>query len=310
MVNLTDVDEELFFTISTAVNVGLFLVFVLPALIMCLLCMVALLFANTIIWPVRIITINIFAAETCTWLSLALLLLGFPAREHLQINADISTCNLVISLFIFTATQRYSATTLYAIMVYIFLKYGAKKLKWYVIIPYIIISWVINLTIALGPYFDEFLIVGSDGVCDTSARARFFGLIAGLIVADAVICLVIIVVFSALTYRYMKLNTLEDNIEVKRAVANNLIFLLIAAFFSFFSDVAPISYPIIRSMLGDSILLEVILLYYVDRVLLKILSIITPIATIATLKPVRTAMKQLFQKTLCSCCKQQNVLNE
>ena len=306
-INFTEVNEELFFIISTVINISIFVVFALPALIMCLLCVVALFIADrSINWPMRVTIINLFAAEVCTWLSLTLLLLGFPARERLRVNSNISSCNFVISLFIFTAMQRYSATTLYAIMVYIFLKHGVKKMKWYVIIPYIAISSIINLTVALGPFFDKFLMVSGDGACDSSSAAPLFGLLAGSVFGVAAICCITIVVFSVLTYRYMKTHTLEDNAEVKRAVAKNLVYLLIAVFSSLLSDIAPISYPIIRSMLGDNHLVELILLYYICRVLLKLVSLITPIATIAILKPVRLAMKQLFQKTVCCCCSWQS----
>jgi hypothetical protein len=309
--NESGVDEALSLTyaVSSAVNVGIFLVIVLPAFTLCLLCVVALFLADVINWPMRVITINLLAAEVGTWLSLTLLLLGFPFRVGIQTDAGFSSCNIIISLFVFTATQRYSATTLYAIEVYIFLKHGIKKVKWYVILPYIAISWVINLLLSLAPYFEEvFVNVSNDGVCDTSAQLPFFVLIAFAIIGEAILCFIVTAIFSALIYKYMKNNVLEDNAEVKRAVAKNLIYILVTAFLSFFSDIAPISYPIIRNVLGDSIILvELIVLFYICRVLLKLTSIITPISMITTLKPIRLAMKQLFQRILCTCRKEQDI---
>lgn len=128
--NLTGAEKDLFFIVGTSVNLGLFFVFTLPALILCLLCVLALFFANGINWPMRVILINIFTVEICTWLSLALLLVRFPARDRIQIEGDFS-CSVVISLFILTAVQRYSATALYAIMVFIFIKYGANMVHHY-----------------------------------------------------------------------------------------------------------------------------------------------------------------------------------
>lgn len=145
-------------------------------------------------------------------------------------------------------------------------------------------------------------------LCDSNSQTRFFGVPVALIMLEVVFFSCVMITFSILTCRYMKNNILESNVEVKRAVAKSLVYLLVSSFFSFISHVLPVVHPIIRGALGSSVLV-LFLLFYVDRVLLKLVSIITPIASIIILKPLRLAMKQQLHKMLCSCCKS-NVLNE
>ena len=57
--NLTGVDLDIYYSINSSIQVGLFFLIVLPALILILLCVVALLFAKNINWPIRIVLINI-----------------------------------------------------------------------------------------------------------------------------------------------------------------------------------------------------------------------------------------------------------
>ena len=47
-------------------------------------------------------------------------------------------------------------TSLYAVSVYVFIKHGDKKLKWYIIIPYIVVTWiVVTLTVGVPPYLRD-----------------------------------------------------------------------------------------------------------------------------------------------------------
>ena len=97
--NLTGVDLDLYNSIHSGIQFGIFFLIVLPALILILLCMVALLFAKSINWPIRIVLINIYAAEICFWLGVTVLLLGFPVRARLNVEEKFS-CSVGFALFI------------------------------------------------------------------------------------------------------------------------------------------------------------------------------------------------------------------
>lgn len=81
--NFTGVDPDLYYSINSGVQVGLFFITVLPILILSLLCVVALFFAYSINWPIRIVLINIYTAEICYWLGFTVLFLGFPVRARM-----------------------------------------------------------------------------------------------------------------------------------------------------------------------------------------------------------------------------------
>ena len=72
--------------------------------------------------------------------------LTWPVRLLYQ---DDFTCKVSLSSFVAVTTQTFMAGALYAISVYIFIKYGEKKLKWCVVIPLAAISWIVTFV------FDE-----------------------------------------------------------------------------------------------------------------------------------------------------------
>lgn len=296
--NLTGIDESLYYSVNSAVNVGIFLFVVLPALLLCLLCVVALLFADSINWKIRVLIINTLAGEICLWLALTILFLGYPARQLVQ--NDFS-CKLLLSMLFVTAMQKFMSTAFYAIAVYTFIKNGLGHLKWYLIIPYITISWMVSIAISSLAYVNGFSSFSDDvAFCDVS-RAPLSIVPIATIQLIALIFLCIIIVFSLLTYCFVKKNTLEDNVDVKKAVSKILFFFFIAAVISFVGSIIPSSFAFIKVALREKILLRVVLFNYIFRLLLNLISIVTPIAMIIILKPLRLAIKKMFKRKCCVC---------
>ena len=167
--NITGVDPDLYYSINSSIQVGLFFLIALPALFLILLCVVALLFAKTINWPIRIVLIDIYTGEICYWLGLTVMFLGFPVRACIG-NEDTFSCSVSTALFIVSSILKYSATALYAIIVYIFIKNGIQKVKLYAIILYISISWIASISISIIPYLDEFGLSNCDKAAATQQR--------------------------------------------------------------------------------------------------------------------------------------------
>ena len=57
------VNQEDFFIVNTAIHVSLFCALTLPAMILCVVCIAALIFAKDVNWPIRVLLINILAAD-------------------------------------------------------------------------------------------------------------------------------------------------------------------------------------------------------------------------------------------------------
>ena len=104
-----------------------------------------------------------------------------------------------------------------------FIKHGDKKLKWYVIIPYIAVTWtVVTLTLSVPPYLEEF---GSQTVKGFCTAKRFSGPYIGMVVllaVGAVFFLSIELISCILTFIYMKRNALKGDTSVKKAIAKVL----------------------------------------------------------------------------------------
>ena len=63
--NITD--RESFLIANSAICAALFLVIVVPALLLCVLCVLALITDNTVANKIKAPLINFFAAEICQW---------------------------------------------------------------------------------------------------------------------------------------------------------------------------------------------------------------------------------------------------
>ncbi len=130
--NITGFDEDLFFVVNTAIGINLFFIFVLPPLILCVVCVMALIFTGNLNKKLKVLLINVFAAEICTWLRWTHSFLGFPLRFYTLAGVSF-ICSLDISLSIVSGLTKFTSGALYAVMIYVFIKHGEKKVKWYVI---------------------------------------------------------------------------------------------------------------------------------------------------------------------------------
>ena len=303
--NLTGIDMNLYFAVNTSVNILLFGLVVLPTLILCVLCVLALFLAEGLIWQMKVLLINLFAAEVCNWLGRSLLLVGFPVWASLELEVD-PACSVAISLFIVSTLQKMTATTLYAIMVYMFIKYNVKKLKWQVIVTYIAISWVVSLGMSIIPYFPEFGLFNNNGFCDIDSESVLLNSSAPVILVLVFICVIIITTFTILTYCYTKKNTLEGSVEVKKAIARNLQYLMIASIVTLVFNTVPAFSSLVRAAFAESGVVVQISINYIELVFLNLPSVATPIATIVILKPVRVAVREVCSK-MCACCKSRAV---
>ena len=296
--NLSGVDINQYFATNVAVNITLFTLLVLPPCLLCMLCALALIFTKGINKMIRLVLVNIFAAEICKWIAYTVFYLGWPIR--LLYQEDIS-CKLFFSLLVVASMQPFMAFATYAINVYVFIKYGEKKLKWYVVIPLVTISWVVSITFAVGPYFDELEVFNINGFCTSNPNAILLKGYISATVTLALLFMTIQLICSILTVVYIKRNTLEENTVIKKAIAKVLAYLAVASILSFINNIIPITNPLIRKAIADNDITTIVALNYFLRLVFNVPSIATPIVTIVLLKPVRVAIKAAIKK-VCVCC--------
>ena len=300
--NLSNVDLKLLFDANTAATISMFTLLVLPPFLLCLLCMLALVFAKEINLKIRLLLINIFTAEVLNWFSFFILYLGWSARF---INEEDTSCQLFISFYAIAGLLKFSATSLYAVSVYVFIKYGDKKLKWYVIIPYIVVVWIaVTLTVGVPPYLEEYGAQNTIGFCTANVfSAPYIGMAVSLTVG-AMFFLSIELIFCILTVVYMKRNVLEGNTSVKKAVAKILGYMAVVSVLSFINSIPPYFIGMIihaNLVLPGRDFVAFLAGVYMTHAFTNITAFPTPIVTIILLKPVRDAIKAISKK-VCPCC--------
>ena len=301
--NITSFDEDLFFTVNTAVGTSLFFIIVLTPLVLCVLCVLALIFTRKLNKKLKVLLINIFAAEICTLIRWTLAFLGFPLR--FRTLAGVSwICIIDITLSIVGGQQKFTSSALYAVMIYVFIKHGERRLKWYVIVPYIAISWVVvTLVFGLPNVGNFFGIINSNGFCASNPGAILLRATIPLAVLVTMICSGVVVVCCMLTGVYVKRNTLDGNVEVKKAVAKVLAYLSVVTVLSFITGLLPAATSAIREAArASSGTAGEVTVGYILQVIYSIHSIPTPVMAIILLKPVRLAFKKIGKVIiLCHC---------
>ena len=292
--NLTGIDEDVYFVVSLVTNVSLFSVFVLPSLTLCLVCVLALILATEINLKIRVLLLNILLAEILNLLDYAIFYLGFPSRIA-ELAGDYS-CHVFFHFAIVVGIQKFTATAIYAIMVYIFIKKGERKMKWSVIISFIVLSWIlVSGSVGIFPYIPEFEILAFNGFCSINSDTLLFKISLIPFMEIPIVCMITIATFGLLLFIYIKKNTLEENVDVKKAVAKILLYLFVYSILTFIANVAPATFPVIRDVLVDESVISLIVINYSLRVIFNIPNIATPIVTIMLLKPLRVALKK-------NCC--------
>ena len=307
--NLTDSEEELIFVLTTTIYTTLSITIVIPFLILTVLCIAALFLAKSINLQLRTLLINVFAVDLLTWISNAIQFLGYPERV---LSQSLVSCRVAVSVFIVIGVQGYTSRALYAVMVYFFIKDGVDPKKWRVIVPYIAISWAISIAVGILGFFDLFFSFrdGIDSVfCYYSVNLP--PSLAALIPAVTVVLLsiAVIIIFSVLTLRYIKRNTLQGNVEVKRSVAKILLYHFVVTMLNLFILVLLSLNPLIESYLSNAVLVRVILRFYVLRIATNLVYITLPIVILAVLKPLRQALKRVLKMILCCCVMKSNAVH-
>ena len=97
VLNITGVDIQLYYDVNVALNVCFFIFLSLLPLLLCVLVILALVLAKTINIKIRVVLINIFAAEILGWIANAIFHLGWIVR--LNHNETIS-CKMFYTTFL------------------------------------------------------------------------------------------------------------------------------------------------------------------------------------------------------------------
>ncbi len=274
--------EDVLYTVSSSIFIVLFI----PATILYGICIMALLFAKGISYQMRILLGNVLISRF--FAGLLPQFFGFIAEYNpivCKFNLGLINAGFLISL---------TSISLFSIMVYLSIKYGNNKLKWYIIIPSITVSWIVSILFGTLFYTDStFIIIFEEGGCDVSFESKLFLPYVFFVGLAQAVFLTVTLVFGILTICFMRRRFLHETVEdaasqsdpkISKAIAKVLVYL------------------IVRSFLIVNILTTVkpATVYSLASIWISTLSVLTPIIMIILLKPIREALKG-FERRVYTC---------
>jgi hypothetical protein len=271
-----------------------FCILVLPALLLDLLCVLALLFSRTIDTKIRVLLGNIFAADVMTLFGDLVIFLSHPVEVNKHMDTSHS-CEFGFSAVFTSGAVKLPTTSLYAIVVYIYVKYSIKIVKLHMVIIPIIITWIIASVVGVMPYTSAFNVFSNRGICSSDPFPLIHTLSLTVLSLNIVVSLSIQVVFGVLTFCYVKRNTSQErNQALLKAIVKLLVYFLVGSFL----DLIPIatvfvSGPVQRSLKGDAATKFDLAAYYTRQALYVIPYLLAPIMTIVLLKPVRDSVQRI-----------------
>ena len=297
--NISDSEIEFLTVITSVLQAAHFFAIFLPAFILCVLCVVALVLARSMnLW------IRAHVSIRCSDVLLVWQELVLPwIRAY---HVEYISCFITYSVPRIATTMVSRATTLYAGVVYSFVKYGKNRFKWCGMSLFIGLSWIFALLVSLVPYF-----IGIDantrtllGFCGTNISTRGFLAASAFQLVTYALCLCGIFVFCTLTFHHMKRNTFEDNDKVKGAVVKKLVFLAATTLLIFLINlVSLLSVTVVPSLTDIN---SILLMNFLFPLVTILPSLAIPIMTIVLLRPVCVALKHMFK----TCCCRKNGLSD
>ena len=303
-----NISEELFFSINKGIQYGLFFIIYLPTLITIVVSAVTVVCVRKFPWKFRVLLLNIFAGEACTWIGATVSALGYPARYHSP--EDSITCRVSTSLYFLAKIETFAGIALYGIMVYLYYKYDEKKLKWKVIVSCIVAAWTSGLILISIIYIPSFEVGSRLGFCSGNTRSALYRVCLGLLLAEMLSCFGIVVFFSVLTCRLIKKHQPQgetNEITLKRSLAKSFIYFTILCALAFIFSIVPAILPAVSRSFESKSLSNFIVRRHVIRLIFLVPLILNPVTTILILKPLRSGIAtgtKLFLAKLCHyCCK-------
>lgn len=296
-----------FLTLQTSLAVLEYVLFYVPTLILGGLYVVALVRTKSIHLKMKVTLTKNFIPDLVKIVSATFALAMLPLRVYTSSAAFKKvTCVMFFNTYIIGQVGDMLASTFFVISVHFFVKLGIKKLKWHPIICFITVSWV---AIAIGAIIHSAIsgkiTISINGTCalsrGVSADADLVNIIILLGMALVlVVCACTVIAFATASYCYVKRTTVRQDSEspnpIKSALPKvlmfetvKMVFLLIhimITYASFFFN--PFNGTIITHLVVFSN---------------GILTLITPIITVALLKPIRDPLKQMFKPLHCCSCK-------
>ena len=296
-------DPSADFSYFSLLNILLFLI---PVFIVNVLILIAIFTEKTIPATVKLILGNIVASSEVIIIALFTLLM-YDLILPLVFNPSpsIFLCKLLFTIIASGAAGRLLFMATYAVTVYVFARYvgtnlRVSKLRFWPTLLAVVGIWVFatapNMVLLSSAFFE--ITFTTNLVCvphGMGATTLVYTL--AYIIVYGVCCFIISIIFTILTVRYVKENTVSENKQKLKRLCGFAVLLLIGNSF----NIAGTSLPLILAIstpVGEEKSTLVTALNFLQQIFLGLSLLTTPIILLIVFKAVR----ERFKKITCFVC--------
>ena len=200
-VNVSGLNSTVFYGVNSALHLLYFVALPLPTIVLCAVGVVALLLAKDIEWKMRVALINVLIPDAISSLAGFFVNIGYPVRVFSSWDAS---CFAALSSYIVGVAGNFIFTPFFSVVVFVLVKYDAKRFKWWVIATYLILAWatlvVLGALIFVDPEENVSLSI-NHGICAVDYSGTTFLLVlTAIMVVITVVGLCVVFAFSIRTY--------------------------------------------------------------------------------------------------------------
>lgn len=307
--NITGFDPNIFYAINSTLHIILFLVFHLPTFILNILCVVALVLAKALNWQIRATLANILTAEIVISIGISFFYVGYPIRVSSGDDFNYS-CTIGLGIVILGFLANTTAVSLYAITVYIFMKYGPSKLKWYIMAAFATGPWIVFTVIGILLAVQTSSSTVSHGFCvyeeeQEPLREKQKYILFAIVGTVLLFSLCLVLIFGVLTCLHVRKHVTEGNTSNKKAISKILLYHLVkmSILLAQFMTNAVLNVSLQPARTRNGVILFLVIEYVLVNATFDITSLLTPILSLIILQPLRDMLK-LMLKRMCCCFKQ------
>ena len=277
------------------------LIFLIPVFSVNVLILIAVITEETIPATVKLILGNIVASSLVVIIALFTLLM-YDLILPLVFNPSpsIFLCNLIFAVIGSGAAGRLLFMATYAVTVYVFARYAGtnlrvSKLRLWPTLLAVVFIWIFaaapNMVLLSSAFFEISFTTNLVCVPHGMGAATIVYTVA-YITVYGVCCFILSIVFSILTVRYVKKNTISENKQNLKRMIRFAVLLLIGNSF----NIAGTSLPLILAIftpVGEEKNTLLTALNFLEQIFLGLSLLITPIVLLIVFKAVRKRMKKI-----------------
>ena len=295
--NLKDTSYD----VHIAVHLLIFFVLCLPPLVVNAVNGIAVLLSPTFKKVIKVVLINISVSNIVYLIGLSVWILGFVVRIVNDIYDSSLTCQFNLAIYILGSAARFTFVLAFGTLTFIAIRYGIKKVNMKFLVLFCVLPWTASIASVLFAFIPEYGVVlsrhNNKGRCILKFRRGYVTVVSIHLGVSWVVwgtCVVLTLVLTIASYRYVKRNAISESTNIQRAI------LKFSAFLTASSTINIIALLVTPTLFfglstigaGRSRAVSDIFSYYTPLVIFATLSWMTPLMEIYVFNQIREILKK------------------